>query len=109
MAKKNGHGGRRKNAGRKPKSDELKLISKLDHLIEQDKPILKLGELIKSGNVAALKLYFEYRYGKPKDSIDITSGDEPIQNFNLSNLTDKELAVILKLHNDGQNTDTDEE
>lgn len=109
MAKKNGHGGRRKGAGRKPKIDELDLIGRLDNIIESDDVIEKMNELIKQGNFNAIKLYFEYRFGKPKDSIDITSGDSPIQNFNLSNLSEKELAVILKLHNDGQRSNTDEE
>jgi len=107
MAKK-GHGGARQGAGRNSKAKELEVIEKLDNSINPELPFITLNKLIKEENYNALKLYFEYRYGKPKDSIDITSGDEPIQNFNLSSLTEKELSVILKLH-EGLNTDTDEE
>ena len=106
MAKQ--RGGRRKGAGRKPKIEEIKLIERLDNIIESDSVIMKLHKLIKEDNFNAIKLYLEYRFGKPKDSIDITSGDQPIKNFNLSHLSEKELAVILKLH-EGFNTDTDAE
>ena len=101
-------GGAREGSGRKPKIDELALIERLDNLIESDDAIKKLGDLIKDGNFPAIKLYFEYRFGKPKDSIDITSGDEILKGFNLSQLTEKELSVILKLHA-GQSTDSDTE
>lgn len=102
------HGGARKGAGRLPKIKELELIERLDNIIESDDAINKLGDLIKQGNFNAIKLYFEYRFGKPKDSLDITSGDEKIEGFNLSNLSEKELSVILKLHA-GQSSDTDGE
>lgn len=102
------HGGARKGAGRLPKIKELELIERLDNIIESDDAINKLGDLIKQGNFNAIKLYFEYRFGKPKDSLDITSGDEKIEGFNLSNLSEKELSVILKLHA-GQYSDTDGE
>lgn len=100
------HGGARDGAGRKPKIDEIKLIERLDNVIDSDVAISKLKGLINDSNFNAIKLYFEYRFGKPKDSIDITSGDEAIKGFNLSKLTEKELAIILKLHA-GQSTDTD--
>lgn len=108
MAKKNGWGGKRDNSGRNPKAKELEIIEKLDNSVDPELPFKTLNKLIKEENFNALKLYFEYRYGKPKDSIDITSGDEQIQNFNLSKLTEKELSVILKLH-EGFDTDTNEE
>ena len=40
------NGGARKGAGRKPKADELKLIEKLDSLIDKDKVIGKLLQMI---------------------------------------------------------------
>jgi len=70
--------GGNKNAGRKPKADEIKLIEKLDQLIDRDSVIKKLNELIEDGNFNALKLYFEYRYGKPKESIDITTAGQSL-------------------------------
>jgi len=71
-------GGFREGSGRKPKADEIKLIEKLDQLIDKDSVVKKLNELIEDGNFNALKLYFEYRYGKPKESIDITTGGQSL-------------------------------
>ena len=71
-------GGFREGSGRKPKANEIKLIEKLDELIDKDSVVKKLNELIEDGNFNALKLYFEYRYGKPKESIDITTGGQSL-------------------------------
>jgi hypothetical protein len=71
-------GGFREGSGRKPKADEIKLIEKLDEIIDKDTVVKKLNELITEGNFNALKLYFEYRYGKPKESIDLTSKGESL-------------------------------
>jgi hypothetical protein len=76
--KKNGGHSTKGFAGRKPKADEIKLIEKLDDLINKDSVVKKLNELITEGNFNALKLYFEYRYGKPKESIDLTSKGESL-------------------------------
>ena len=76
--KKNGGHSTKGFAGRKPKADEIKLIEKLDQLIDKDSVIKKLNELIEDGNFNALKLYFEYRYGKPKESIDITTAGQSL-------------------------------
>lgn len=107
MAKKQ-HGGARRGSGRKPKATEQEIIERLDNIIESDDVIRKLMELILEKDFNAIKLYFEYRFGKPKNSVDVTSGDEPLKNFNLSNLSETELSVILKLH-DGQDFDPLEE
>jgi len=69
------NGGSRLNAGRKKKVEEEKLIEKLDNIIDNDKVIEKLGELIMKGDGRALNLYFGYRYGKPKESVDINSSE----------------------------------
>jgi hypothetical protein len=62
--------GGNKNAGRKPKVDELKFVEKLDNIINSDEAIEKLLELIHASNFNALKLYLEYRFGKPKETIE---------------------------------------
>jgi len=64
------NGGARKGAGRKPKADELKLIEKLDSLIDKDKVIVKLLQMIEDDSFPALKLYMEYRFGKPKETVE---------------------------------------
>jgi len=65
--------GGNKNAGRKPKAEEAKLIERLDNIINRDEVIEMLGKKIKQGDQRAMTLYFNYRYGKPKESVDITS------------------------------------
>ena len=67
------HGGARKGAGRKPKADEMKLIERLDSIIDSDVALAKLGELVSKGDLRAIQTYLSYRYGKPKESVDITS------------------------------------
>ena len=62
-------------AGRPKKADELKLIEKLDSLIDNDEVIKTLGKQILKGDSRAMNLYFGYRYGKPKESVDISSSD----------------------------------
>lgn len=76
-------GGARKGAGRKSKDEELKLIEKLDNIIDSDKAINSLNGLIKDGNFNAIKLYLEYRFGKPKETIETTHN---INDFNIKEL-----------------------
>jgi hypothetical protein len=64
------NGGARAGAGRKPKADEIKLIEKLDSLIDKDAVIQKLLHLIEDDSFPALKLYMEYRFGKPKETVE---------------------------------------
>lgn len=82
------NGGARKGAGRKPRSEEIKLIEQLDKHIDRDEVTLKLKELILKGDFKAIQLYMNYIYGKPKDSVDITTNGEmisvPIINFKKS-------------------------
>ena len=74
------YGGKRKGAGRKPKIEELKLVERLDTIINEEDAIEKLRDLIKDDNFNALKLYFEYRYGKPKEDVTTT---HKFDDFNL--------------------------
>ena len=82
------NGGARKGAGRKPRSEEHKLIEQLDKHIDRDDVTLKLKELILKGDFKAIQLYMNYVYGKPQDSVDITTNGEmisvPIINFKKS-------------------------
>jgi hypothetical protein len=68
-------------AGRPKKEDELKLIEKLDNLIDNDEVIKTLGTQILKGDSRAMNLYFGYRYGKPKESVDISSSEGFNVNF----------------------------
>ena len=73
MDNRKNNGGARVGAGRPKKEDELKLIEKLDLLIDNDEVIKTLGKQINKGDSRAMNLYFGYRYGKPKESVDISS------------------------------------
>tara|TARA_R110000803_G_scaffold102221_2_gene170249 strand:+ start:674 stop:940 length:267 start_codon:yes stop_codon:yes gene_type:complete len=73
MDKRKSNGGARQGAGRPRKEDEIKLIEKLDSLIDNEEVIRTLGKQILKGDSRAMNLYFGYRYGKPKESVDISS------------------------------------
>ena len=75
------NGGARQGAGRKPKADEAKLVERLDAIIDSDTALAKLGELVAKGDMRAIQLYLSYRYGKPKESMDINSPEGLNINF----------------------------
>jgi len=81
MDKRKNNGGKREGAGRPKKADELKLIEKLDNLIDNDEVIKTLGKQILKGDSKAMSLYFGYRYGKPKESVDVSNDKVPIINM----------------------------
>ena len=74
-------GGSRQGAGRKPKAQEQKLIERLDAIIDKDEALSKLEELVYKGDMRAVQLYLSYRYGKPKESVDINSSEGLNINF----------------------------
>jgi len=70
-------GGAREGAGRKSKAEEQSLVEKLSPL--SDLAFDALTEALKGKKDWAVKLFFEYSYGKPKQQIDqntnITTSD----------------------------------
>jgi len=74
MAGKNG--GKREGAGRKPKADEVELIERLSPM--DDLALQKLKEGVSSGDFKFIQLFMSYRYGRPKESKDITSNGESL-------------------------------
>ena len=68
--------GGHKTAGRKPKAAEQQLIEKLKPFEQAALKALELA--VKEGQSWAVKLYFEYKYGKAKESKDITTNGESI-------------------------------
>mgnify|MGYP006254369761 FL=1 len=72
MDKRKYNGGKRAGAGRKSKDQAQSLIEALDRIVDGDKAIEVLKELIREGDIRALQLYLNYRYGKPKESVDVT-------------------------------------
>jgi len=73
------HGGNREGAGRKPKSDELKMIEDMDAALITIEVWQKLAEKVDSGDVAAIKLWLEYRFGKPKQLIGLVTENETLE------------------------------
>lgn len=61
-------GGARPGAGRKPKADEAKLIEALSPFDDLALQAMETG--LQKGDTHVLRLFMEYRYGKPKQSID---------------------------------------
>ena len=83
-------GGMRLGSGRKSKAHEQKLIEKLDNVIEEDEVLGTLKQLIVNGDLRAVQLYFNYRYGKPKDLVDINTTREDL------GVSFKELITAIK-------------
>jgi hypothetical protein len=62
------NGGKREGAGRKSKVDELALLEALKPYDEDCHA--KIFQGIKEGDFRYIKLFMEYRYGKPKQQIE---------------------------------------
>jgi len=77
-------GGAREGSGRKAKADEQHLIEKLSPLEPLAFNALEKG--LMAGRDWAVKMYFEYVYGKPKAQMDITTDG---QAFNPTQITFK--------------------
>ena len=81
------HGGKREGAGRKSKAEEQKLI---EHLTPMNSKALKsLEQGLDKKEQWAVKLFFEYFYGKPQQRVDVTTNDESI-NMPLINFVETE-------------------
>lgn len=78
MTNKKGAGGAREGAGRPPKILEIKLIEQMDAIAVPNEIWKALLYKCKEGDTAALKLWLSYRFGLPKQQIDITSNGENI-------------------------------
>jgi len=81
MDKRKNNGGH-SNGGRKPKAEEQKLIEKLTPLVGKAYKALENG--LNQDQSWAVRLYFEYMYGKPKQSVDVTTNGESIKQKILS-------------------------
>ena len=67
--RKNNSGTLGNNGGRPPKSDEIALIARLSPM---DNLALKLlNDKLEEGDMAALKMFMEYRWSKPKQEVAI--------------------------------------
>jgi hypothetical protein len=70
MDKRKNNGGKREGSGRKGKAEEQALVEKLSPL--EPKAFKALNNAIEDEQSWAVKMYFEYMYGKPKEKVEIT-------------------------------------
>lgn len=81
--------GGNKNAGRKPKADEIKLIEQMDAVMVPESVWIALAAKVESGDVQAQKTWLSYRYGMPKQIVEQTN-----INIEEKDLTDEEIKLI---------------
>ena len=72
------NGGARPGAGRKPKIQEIKVIEQMDAVSVPNEVWKALLFKVKEGDTAAIKLWLSYRFGMPKQQIDVTTNGESI-------------------------------
>ena len=87
MVKRINNGGARKGAGRKSKAAEQKLIENLTPMNSMALESLEKG--LEKKELWAVKLFFEYFYGRPQQRVDVTTNDESI-NMPLINFVETE-------------------
>lgn len=77
------NGGARPGAGRKPKAEEIQIVEAMDAVAVPEKAWRALWARCEEGDTQAIKTWLNYRFGMPKQAVDITTqGDKispPIQ------------------------------
>ncbi len=81
--------GGNKNAGRKPKADEIKLIEQMDAVLVPLDVWKSLAAKVETGDVLATKTWLSYRYGMPKQIVENKN-----VNIDAGKLTDEEIKKI---------------
>lgn len=84
-------GGYREGAGRKSKAQEQSLIEKLTPL--EPKAFEALTEAIEEKKDWAVKLFFNYMFGMPKQTVD---QKVEVSNFDITKIYDKETQEDLE-------------
>jgi hypothetical protein len=72
-------GGVRPNSGRKPKADEVALLERLSPF--DDLWFKAMQDGLKAQDTAIVKLFADYRFGKPKERVDVTTDGDKINGF----------------------------
>lgn len=82
-----GSGGVRKGAGRPPKAKEEEILYRFQNFIGDDLAFKMLKAGIEKGkDFRYIQLYFNYRFGKPKEAVDITSAGKELESINIKDL-----------------------
>lgn len=77
--KNNGGHSTKGAAGRKPKADEIKIIEQMDTIAVPAKAWEALWLKCEEGDIQAIKTWLNYRFGMPKQMIDVTTQGDKIQ------------------------------
>jgi hypothetical protein len=77
--------GESRGQGRKPKADEQKLIEKLTPMAPVAHAALQSA--LEDNEPWAVKLFFEYFYGKPRQRVDVTTNGESVNTQQALNIT----------------------
>ena len=72
------NGGVRPGAGRPPKADEIKLIEQMDAVAVPAKIWAALLDRCENGDTQAIKTWLNYRFGMPRQQIDVTTLGEKV-------------------------------
>jgi hypothetical protein len=100
--RKNNKGTKGNKGGRKSKSEEQQLIERLTPMADVAHEQLK--KALDSGEQWAVKLWFEYFYGKPRQSMDLTTKGDKLAQLNVT-VDSSETAETLKKLRDGAKAD----
>jgi hypothetical protein len=72
------NGGARPGAGRPTKADEIKVIEQMDAVAVPEKIWKALLNRCESGDAQAIKTWLNYRFGMPRQQIDVTTQGEKV-------------------------------
>ena len=78
--------GGNKNAGRKPKADEIKLIEQMDAVMVPESVWIALGEKVENGDTQAIKTWLSYRYGMPKQIVEQTNLNVDVKDLDVEEI-----------------------
>ena len=67
------NGGHKTNGGRKSKVDEIKLIEAMDAVLVPNHVWKALAKKVEEGDGQCIKTWLSYRYGMPKQLIDLAA------------------------------------
>ena len=82
-------GGKRLNSGRKKKSDEVALIQRLSPM--DDLAIEALQEGVRKRDFSFIKLFMEYRFGRPTETVKMTAENTNITKIRITDIDGTEL------------------
>lgn len=72
------NGGARPGAGRRPKADEIAIIEQMDAIAVPSQAWKALWDKCIEGDTQAIKTWLNYRFGMPKQKVDVTTDGEKL-------------------------------